>query len=254
MSKIASVCLVFLVLLGGVLPINGQPDEDFEGVITYELKSDEGQDEAKKDQLTFKVKNNKVRIDVQDPESDVSEKGATILIDMNKGKYVTMIEKDGQKMAMAFSLDEFKEMMADVGDDEGEESAGTNVEVTDETKDIDGYECKKVVMANDQVQKEAWITQDIEIDFSKLFPVFETTDNWQRYSDAYQGFVMEVHNKDLETKKSYSYIASVNEQSLEDKLFNVPSSYQEVDMGQMMEQFKEANPDVYEKMLDQLQH
>ncbi len=251
MSKLISSLVICFVIFSSVLPAQGAPDGNFEGVITYELKAD---DKAKKNTLTFKVKNNKVRIEVEEEGSDVSEGGATILIDMANGEYVTMIEKDGQKMAMAFSLDEFKNMMANIQDDEAEESDGTKVDLTDETKKINGYECRKVVMTSDKMKNEAWITQAIDLDFTKLFPVFETTDKWGRYTDAYEGFVMKVHSKDLQTKKEYSYVASVNEKSLDDDLFNVPSSYQEVDMGQMMEQFKEANPEVYEKMLQQLQH
>jgi len=253
MSKLVSSLVICLVALGSMLPAQGSPDGNFEGIVTYEWKGDDGQGKAKKNTLTFKVKNNKARIEVEEEGSDVSEGGATILIDMASKEYVTMIEKDTQKMAMVFSLDEFKEMMANIQDGE-EEGDGTNVALTDETKEINGYECRKVVMANDKLKNEAWITQAIDIDFTKLFPVFESTDKWGRYTDAYKGFVMKVHSKDLESSEEYSCVASVNEKPLNDDLFNVPSSYQKMDMGQMMEEFKEANPEVYEKMLQQLQH
>ena len=252
-------CFLISLFLFVIASISGnmklRADNNFEGIIIYELKGDAIDNISQKETLTFMVKNNKARIEVQEEGSDVSESGAVILIDMANDTYTTMIEKDGEKMAMSFDLSEFKSMIDNIR--QGEDTAsGMDVKVTDETIKINGYNCQKVIMRNTKMENEAWITKEISPDLSKLFPVFKTTEGWKQYTHAYEGFVMKVKTKYKDEKdiKNYSYKANVKEKALEDKLFNIPSDYQQVDMGQMMEQFKKANPKVYEKMLQQLQH
>lgn len=243
----------FSICLGSFSVVAG---DDFEGIITYNLETERGNVTDKKDNLTFHIKDQKVLIRVKDESSDVSKGGAKVLIDLEREKYITLMEKDGEKVAMTFGLDEFKEMMQKVSEKKPESSQkeDVQVEVSDDTKEIDGYSCQKVVVQRGEHESEAWITQEINLNFHKLFPIFKTTKRWKQYADAYDGFVMAVENSSNKERQQYSYTASVKEKSLDSELFQIPADYKEMDMGKMMEQFKQANPEVYETMLQQLQH
>lgn len=94
--------------------------------------------------------------------------GASLMIfDMSNRQMVTLMESDGQKMAMVMPLDGSM-YSAEISDDEPEQEIQGSFSKTGRTKQIAGYTCDEYTFSSEDAAGEVWIsqTQDIKMGFS----------------------------------------------------------------------------------------
>lgn len=163
-------------------------------------------------EMTYKIKNEKIKIEQE------SMGGSTNTIVDNKAKKgVLLMDMMGKKMAIKMDLDK---------EDTKEEAAKMTVKVTDETKEIAGYKCKKAVITYDDGQQiDVWFTKELpqfnnpNADFTSKIDGFP-----MQYTMTNQGMTMTIKVSKIEKKK------------IADSEFNIPDGYEEM----TMEEFQES--------------
>lgn len=211
MKKILSVSAVLLcaLILSSLTALAG--GKPFEGVITYKItypdsKFSESQMAMFPKVLTVSVKGSKSKTDMQ-----MSGMNTTTITDYEEKTSVSLINMMGQKYAIKQTPEEIaKEMSAE---------GTTTVELTEETKVIAGYTCKKAVInVNDDGVKttyEAFYTSELG---SKL-----ANFNNPLYKDI-DGALLEFSMKNREVSMKFTATA-VEKKSFPAKDFEIPSDY-----------------------------
>ncbi|MCX6268269.1 MAG: DUF4412 domain-containing protein [Bacteroidetes bacterium] len=203
-----SSVLMLIVLFSTRSAISGKP---FEGVITYKIsypdsKFSESQLAMFPKVLTVSIKGTKARTDLQ-----MSGMNTVEITDYSDKTSVSLINMMGQKYAIKESTAEIEAKVAAEGK--------ATVELSEETKTIAGYTCKKVVVTvNDDGVKstyDAWYSSELG---SKL-----ANFNNPLYKDI-DGALLEFLMKNREV--SMKFIAtSIEKKSLPAKDFEIPSDY-----------------------------
>jgi hypothetical protein len=210
MKKTLVICSIILVtfLFGSSSAMCGKP---FEGVITYKItypdsKFSESQLAMFPKVLTVSIKGTKSRTDLA-----MSGMNTVEITDYTEKTSVSLINMMGQKYAI-------KQTTAEIEAKNAEEGKAT-VELTEETKVIAGYTCKKaVVTVNDDGTKttyEAWFCSELG---SKL-----ANFNNPLYKDI-DGGLLEFTMKNQEVSMKFT-ASSVEKKSLAAKDFEIPSDY-----------------------------
>ncbi len=210
MRKVLFVCsfLVFAIISGNTSAVSGKP---FEGVITYKItypdsKFSESQLAMFPKVLTVSIKDSKSRTDLQ-----MSGMNTVEITDYTDKTSVSLINMMGQKYAIKETTAEIESKMALEGT--------TSVELSEETKVIAGYTCKKaVVTVNDDGVKstyEAWYSSELGSKLANFSnPLYKDID----------GGLLEFLMKNQEVSMKFTATA-VEKKSLSSKDFEIPSDY-----------------------------
>jgi hypothetical protein len=183
----------------------------FEGVITYKItypdsKFSESQLAMFPKVLTVSVKGSKSRTDLQ-----MSGMNTVEITDYSDKTSVSLINMMGQKYAI-------KQTTADIEKKINEEGK-TTVELSDETKTIAGYTCKKVVVTvNDDgavSTYEAYYSSELGTKLANF--------NNPLYKDI-DGALLEFSMKNREVSMKFTATA-VEKKNLASKDFEIPSDY-----------------------------
>ena len=210
MRKILLICSMFMVALL-CIPGTAMSGKPFEGVITYKItypdsKFSESQLAMFPKVLTVSVKGTKSRTDLQ-----MSGMNTVEITDYSDKTSVSLLNMMGQKYAIKQTTAEIEAKMASEGK--------ATVEMSEETKSIAGYTCKKVVVTvNDDGAKstyEAYYTSELG---SKL-----ANFNNPLYKDI-DGALLEFLMKNQEVTMKF-IATSVEKKSLVAKDFEIPSDY-----------------------------
>ncbi len=202
-----SLPFILLLLLSATL-VAGKP---FEGVITYKItypdnKFSEAQTNLFPKLMTVSIKGSKAR-------TEMSIGGGTtveILDYMTKTK-IALIDMMGQKFAIKQTSEELEKENAT-------QPKGT-VEITNETKNIAGYNCKKAIVTTNEdgvkTTYEAWFTNELggkNANFDK--PLYQ----------GIPGVLMEFifQTPQINMKLSAS---SIEKKTLSSKDFEIPADY-----------------------------
>jgi len=201
-ALLASSCSVFK---------GSSATKKFEGKITYEITYPESSmPEAQQQQLptnlTLYVKDNKVK-----SEMITGMFTRKTIKDAEQQKATTLLEIMGQKYAIEQTKEDIQEQI--------EEQGNPEVQVTDETKEIAGYECKKAVVTSEDGEK-----QDIyfspEIGSSALnfdSPAYKQIDGIPlEYRMKTNMFTMKLAATEIEKKK------------IKEENFAIPEDYKKV--------------------------
>lgn len=189
----------------------GSTSKSFEGKVRYSITYPESSlTEAQKQQLpsniTLYLKGNKVK-----SEMITSMMTRITVKDIEQQKTTTLLEMMGQKYAIEQSPEDIRKKM--------EEQDSTEVTVTDDTKDIAGYTCKKAMVK----PKE-----------DEAYPIFFTPEigssKMNFDSKAYQkvdGLPLEYQMKT--NMFSMKLMADkVEETKISDDVFSIPDDYKKV--------------------------
>ncbi|MCX6243262.1 MAG: DUF4412 domain-containing protein [Bacteroidetes bacterium] len=164
MKKISRISIMTLFLVAGIA-VAMMAAKPFEGVINYKISYPDGKfTEAQMNMfpkvMTVSVKGTKART-----EMNVAGGTTVEILDYVAKTKVALINMMGQKYAI-------KQTTAEI-EKENSSQAKVEVNVTNETKNIAGYTCKKaIVTSNDDGVKttmEVWFTEELggkEVNFS----------------------------------------------------------------------------------------
>jgi hypothetical protein len=209
MKKAFFICsIVMFAVLCNVSAFAGKP---FEGVITYKIsypdsKFSESQLAMFPKILTVSIKGTKSRTDLQ-----MSGMSTVEITDYTDKTSVSLISMMGQKYAIKKTTAEIEKEIA--------ESGKSTVELSEETKVIAGYTCKKVVVTvNDDGVKttyEAYYTSELGNKLANF--------NNPLYKDI-DGALLEFSMKNQEVSMKFT-ASAVEKKSIASKDFEIPSDY-----------------------------
>ena len=210
MKKALLICSILIcgVLFGAINAIAGKP---FEGVITMKItypdsKFSESQLAMAPKSFTISIKGSKSRTDMQ-----MSGMNTVTITDYTEKSSVSLINMMGQKYAI-------KQTMAEI-EKENAAAGTTSVELSDETKVIAGYTCKKaVVTVNDDGVKSTY-----EVFFSSELGTKVANFNNPIYKDI-DGVLLEFSMKTQMGNMKFTTTA-VEKKILPVKDFEIPSDY-----------------------------
>jgi hypothetical protein len=210
MKKALLICsiLLFGVIFITSKAISGKP---FEGVITMKItypdtKYSESQLAMAPKAFTISIKGSKARTDMQ-----MSGMNTITITDYDEKTSISLINMMGQKYAI-------KQTTAEI--DKENAAAGTaTVELSDETKVIAGYTCKKaVVTVNDDGLKSTY-----EVYYSNELGTKVANFNNPIYKDI-DGALLEFSMKTQMGSMKFTATA-IEKKSLPAKDFEIPSDY-----------------------------
>lgn len=104
---------------------------------------------------------------------------------------------------------------------------------TGEKKEIQGYNCEKVVVSNNKYSLTAWVTKDVSVTLKNTHP-FNTNGMdlifaAASYQGVQNGLVMEANKINTASGKSTTYKTTIEKKKIKQKEFEVPSGYELVD-------------------------
>ena len=210
---------IFLSLLIACIIVTGQVfanGKEFKGIIVYNITYTES--ELDPGLLAMMPKTMKVMI--KDHMSCTEMKmgmGNTIIIYNSEEKNaITLIDFMGQKYALQISPEEIEA--------EIEKSQEVSVEVTDETKEITGYTCKKAIIKikekGSEKEKEHYVYYTDELGSGSMNyynPIFKDI----------KGVMLEYVTVENDISMKFTAI-SVDKKNVSDKEFEVPEGYKVV--------------------------
>jgi hypothetical protein len=220
----ASCLVISVILISSYAAISGKP---FEGVITFKItypdnKFSESQLAMFPKVLTVSIKGTKSRTDLQ-----MSGMNTVEITDYNDKTKVALLNMMGQKYAIKQTTAEIEKEMA--------QSGTTTVELSEETRIIAGYTCKKaIITVNDDGVKSTY-----EVFYSSELGSKAANFDNPLYKDI-DGVMLEflLKNRDVNMKFTAT---SVEKKSLQAKDFEIPSDYTPTTQDELKSKFGGGN-------------
>jgi GLPGLI family protein len=194
----------------------------FQGIVIYNISYDDDLDPQMATMmpktLKLMIKGNKSRTEMN------TGFGTTIvLFDGDDKSSVVLIDMMGQKFAMKMSHEEMEK--------ENEDVPETVVEITDETKEIAGYTCKKALVKSvdetDDFEEFVYFTDELGSGIlNSNNPLFEGID----------GVMLEYANSDNDVNMKMEAI-SVEKKKISDDKFEIPEGYKIVTQEELQNMF-----------------
>ncbi|MEZ5148605.1 MAG: DUF4412 domain-containing protein [Bacteroidales bacterium] len=219
-----SIIKLYMLIFVSFISLNSfAGDKDFQGVIVYNITYPESNLDAQTMammpttmKMTVKGTMNKVEISMA--------MGTTIMIfDAATDKGTTLMQMMGQKFAIPMDKESIEE--------EAKNIDSVNVQITDETKDIVGYSCKKAVVTSiidgKKYELIAWFTEELgDGSTNALDPLYEDIKGvLMEFSTIASGMTMKMEVVKVEKKK------------VSEKEFEIPEGYKEITTDQLQNMF-----------------
>jgi len=211
MKKTAALfCMIFAI--GIIIPqFANAGGGKFEGTITYNITFPNSTLPA--EQLAMFPKTSTLSVKGSNTRTEsVSVMGNMVEITNFEKKFtVSLLDMMGKKLAIRKTMDE-------INKDLGKEPKPV-IQITNETKDIAGYKCKKAIITVDKGGKktsfETWYTNELggrESNFGN--PLYQDID----------GMLMEFTFQERTITMKYS-VSKVEKKSISDSIFEIPADY-----------------------------
>jgi hypothetical protein len=204
MKKILAVALVLLSVSVSA----------FEGKIKVKFGTYNGSSE--KFDFTWFVSENKLSIEML---VSGTENVTCIIPDLGSKKLLTYNKSNqSDKRYMAIPINISTEDANDI-----------QVAVTEQTKKILGYDCKKIIVTTESQITEAWVTYDIAVDWKPYAAFFKTSDEIQGLAKAgIRAFPLQATTVDKAGQTVNSFVAElVQQEKVAKNAFSVPSDFEE---------------------------
>lgn len=186
--------------------------QSFEGIVAMDLTA-QGMSITQE----YKIKGDKAVVELKMGGIPVQK----MYMNGDKKEMYILMEKE-QKIAMRVKLDE---------NNNKDDKKQPKVTVTKETKDILGYKCTKVIMEDGQRVTNAWVTKELNIDFSKLSGGGRKGNN--NGAIAKHGFPLELDGTDEKGGKIVMKATKIEKTTINDSVFPDLTQYQVQDMPSM---------------------
>lgn len=144
-----------------------EPDTDpfvpnaFVGSFTMEMHFFENGKESKNSPASSTIHSSESKLAFDSKSPEMKESVRMIIDQKEKMQYMLMDDGKGNKMAMK------TRKMKVTGMEESNRNAA-DIQVTDETKTIDGHVCKKMIAKDEDGTWTGWMAQDIEMPFHSV--------------------------------------------------------------------------------------
>jgi hypothetical protein len=195
----------------------------FSGIIKYKVTDKEDGISY----INYCSKPGKIRVEVESKKKDNDD----VFIIINSRKKEMSILESNEKVAISIPL----EGMDDKKEEKDKHEHKYNITKTDEVKTIHGYKAIKYIGKNKDEVVELWVTEEIDPS-SGLGNKSSEILGWQDITGMdVKGFPLEMYNK---TKGSGIVATSIEEKSLDDSFFKVPSNYKHYNLKSFLKGMK----------------
>ncbi|GAB6281731.1 MAG: hypothetical protein STSR0008_04720 [Ignavibacterium sp.] len=171
--------------------------------------------------MDYLIKENKLRLEWKDNKGNVE---SSMITDIKAMKMFILMQKN--KSYIEHQIKSTKE-----DDDEIMEKTNKNIQLTNERKIINGFNCQKVILKGEE-NSEMWITKDI-----KVFAVNKGENSSANMPDWYSElvnagcFAILVINKDKKGKEENRLeVTSVERKALDDDMFRPPADFKKMNV------------------------
>ena len=196
--------------------------QNFEGIITYKVTVDikdsatlamsQGQIPSEMKQF---VKGTKVKV-----EQITSAMSTSVISDIKTKESIIMMDMFGTKTAFKQTKEEFEKQQND--------SSKSEVEFTNETKEIAGYKCKKAIIKMEgNHSAEVFYSDEINIDKEVYF--FNTF-------NQIKGLLFEYSIVSEQSTIKFE-ISEIKQTQVDDSVFVIPSEYKVMTMEELQKSF-----------------
>ncbi len=194
-----------VLLFGGSLTLA----KPFEGSLTYEIDADGG-----KQEMTFLVKGSRMAFAMP------SAQGGKVILDTETEEALVLIPQ--QRMYMKAPSSKFGA--------NGNRTATGSFEISDETREILGYNTRKVTYTEGGETTVLWITGEVGSFMPLDGPLSQ--DIPPALAEAFPNGAMPLEIISTGTGETMTLkVVALKEESLPDSEFQVPSGYRALDMG-----------------------
>jgi hypothetical protein len=189
----------------------------FEGKVKFKVT---GSDDDESAVIDYFIKDDKIRMEVGDAM------GAVIIFDATTIKMLMQ----SQGMYMEYPKDMMLGDMSNNDDDYEEYNEEFAPKITNETKNILGYECRQWIFESEEGTVEMWVTDELGSFMPMQGPMGGEIPEWQTKIADGNFFPMLVTVDDDGDKVSAFEVIAVDKSSLSDDLFTVPKNLKKMDM------------------------
>lgn len=199
-------------------------EKEFTGVIVYNISY--GETDIDPQMAAMMPKTMKMKISGLRSRTEINmAMGSTIVVfDGNTKMGFTLMDIMGQKYAMEMTADELEEDI--------EKEQEMDVEVTDETKNIAGYVCKKAIVKSKESGAE---DLEMEVYFTEELGSGMLNYNNPIFKDV-QGVMLEYSMKENDMKMTFSAV-SVTKEKIKEEEFEIPEGYNIMSMSDFENMF-----------------
>jgi len=211
------------------------PDTDpfmpnvFIGSFNMEMHIYENGKEQKQSPANVSISSSAEKIAFHTTVPGVKEQMRMIIDQKEKWQYMLVDDGKGNKMAMK------TRKMKVIGTEEEKNTNAADVQVTDETKTIDGHLCKKLIAKSEDGTWIGWMAQDIEVPF-ELFMRDMQRGGGNFHDDAItgiHGFPLEYEWTSTDGKeRMQSFIRDLKVGKVDEKVFSL-DGYQVMELPTM---------------------
>lgn len=205
MKKLSILLVAFIALFVSVSA------QSFEGILVMDMTA-QGMNVTQE----YKVKGDKAIVELKMGGIPVQK----MFIDGEKKEMYMLMEKE-QKIAMKLKIDD---------DSKNNDKKQPKVTITKETKDILGYKCTKIIIQDDKKSTIAWVTKELNLDFSKLSGKSKKGSNNEVLSK--HGFPLELEDKNEQGTVTMK-ASKIEKTTIDSSIFPDLSQYQVQDMPSM---------------------
>jgi hypothetical protein len=214
-KAIAVVFIMLGILFLSALSLTAQ--NTFEGKVKFKVT---GSDDDESAVIDYFIKDDKIRMEVGDAM------GAVIIFDATTIKMLMQ----SQGMYMEYPKDMMLGDMSNNDDDYEEYNEEFAPKITNETKNILGYECRQWIFESEEGTVEMWVTDELGSFMPMQGPMGGEIPEWQTKIADGNFFPMLVTVDDDGDKVSAFEVIAVDKSSLSDDLFTVPKNLKKMDM------------------------
>lgn len=149
-----------------------------------------------KDPMIMKVAASGTKM-VMEPQQMTPQGTMKFLVDNTTSKQYMLVDANGQKMAMAFDMNDFGKT--------NESKTPPKITITKETRTVDGYKCTKVIAETDDQLTDMWTTEAVGMqyaDFSKMMASAQKQNPYASVPELknMKGFPVEIVTTDKKSK------------------------------------------------------
>lgn len=212
--------------------------QDFEGIINYRYKFKDNS------VTTFNISGNDVLM-----VTKVDNLNFKLLSNRANDIFYMLSEKNGERLAVKNSLNS-PHIQKNIEEREKNLKAlkkEFDVQVTNETKTIDGYKCKKIMARSNYGKGVAWVTKEIGFSKNELLPmtnnVGKTFEQRIEMAFAEKGFIMEIETKNFKSGAESHIITEVKQKKIAIRPNSILQSYEIMDMTDINALMEQLNKD-----------
>lgn len=219
MNKTKTLLLLFIMMAVNIIYVNAQKID--EGKILYEISYPDA--DIPDEQMAMMPTESKLFF--KDDHSRVEMKMGMgmnqVMIFDNKNKIMTMLmDMMGNKIAIKMNEDDIKKRKEKDGKED------YDIKITDETKEVAGYKCKKAIVTGKDGSFDLYFTDQITYRNGDWVSEYKGIDGFPLQYKITQGsLTMQMTAK------------NINKEKVDDEKFVIPSDYKSMTMEEMQKMY-----------------